>query len=126
MSKHYVTFQQAVFLKEIGFNVNTSTCFHSLLGDVIEAPMDWDNDRGYLVRPEQHEVVEWIRINYGIWIGVEFLGGIRVNNPIMFNAEIRYIKEVPNLIQNINGFHTPQQAYSAAFDYIKDNNLIKQ
>jgi hypothetical protein len=32
-------------------------------------------------------------------------------------------KKIPHYIHD-KGFETPQEAYSAAFDYIKENNLI--
>lgn len=98
--------------------------------------------------PEQWQVVEWLRVNHGIWISI-LHRDVR-NQPIMDNNNIiKYINfkgftfhivstlECNNLMSDkieeyLNGgigkgcgivFETPQQAYSAAFDYIL-NNLI--
>ena len=90
----------------------------SAYSDRIFRDYNFKTSDDFISAPEQYQVVEWLRINHGIWIGVPYLGEIRENSPIKFNAEIRYIRDVPNLIQNINGFNSPQEAYSAAFDYI--------
>jgi len=69
----------------------------------------------YVYAPEQWQVVEWLRVNYNIWISVDyseddnyFIYGIRTKSKDYFD----------------DGFNSPQKAYSAAFDYIKDNDLI--
>jgi hypothetical protein len=73
--------------------------------------------------PEQHQVVEWLRINHGIW--VESLHRGDMGDFIFKVVELNENnwKKHPHYIHN-EGFNSPQEAYSAAFDYIKDNNLI--
>jgi hypothetical protein len=92
--------------------------------------------------PEQWQVCEWLRHNHGIWIlvlpqdrsGVDF----RINKSeypshALFFSIIKYEKNYSckELINTSNDkgklflhFDTPQEAYSAAFDYILKNNLI--
>ena len=123
----YVTFEQAKWLQEKGFDVDTETCFHALLGHDIDTFMKWDNGRGYLVRPEHWQVVEWLRINHNLWVNTQYMG-----------ADLKWNYSIDDLTttgsewlsygQDINErhiiFHSPQEAYSAAFDSIKNNNLI--
>jgi hypothetical protein len=59
-------------------------------------------------------VVEWLRVNHGIWVysynnGTSWIGSIQKTNG--------------SIIRIIPANDTPQEAYSAAFDYIL-NNLI--
>lgn len=117
----YVTFEQAKLLKENGFDISTDTCFHALLGYEIEAPINWDNGRGYLVRPEQWQVVEWLRVKHGIWISVSCeLGGYyayySVHATKYVNSSIQ-----KGWINGGNALKSPQEAYSAAFDYVLTN-----
>jgi hypothetical protein len=63
--------------------------------------------------PEQWQVVEWLRIKHGIWVYVKQTH----NNNFCFEITGR-----DGNVFNMN--KTPQEAYSAAFDYILNNNLI--
>ena len=75
--------------------------------------------------PEQWVVVEWLRIVYGIWVFLDytFYDG--------FHYGCKYVKSdgdygdiwKEGVEDDIDGVSTPQEAYSAAFDYIL-NNLI--
>jgi hypothetical protein len=122
-----VTFEQAKLLKEKGFDVNTDACFHSLLGYEIEAPINWDNDRGYLVRPEQWQVVEWLRVKYKVFIGIT----ITYPNGKYFCRIINdwtkthkgagnfyYPDDEKQIDNDLECYNSPQEAYSAAFDYV--------
>jgi hypothetical protein len=139
----YVTFEQAKWLKEKGFD---EPCTALFIHEIIQGNTEWDilelfernnNDtyefllscdmdwqKNYL-RPEQWQVVEWLRINHGIWISVgnvyseytHWAYGIGKENKGM----ILPFREGQD---NHDYFNSPQEAYSAAFDYIKDNNLI--
>lgn len=74
-------------------------------------------------------VCEWLRINHGIWIAInpkrEKINGI---NEMWYDAEVWKLES--NEIKGYGWselaktFDTPQEAYSAAFDYIRLNNLI--
>jgi hypothetical protein len=77
--------------------------------------------KSYLA-PEQWQVVEWLRINYGIWISVDM---IYEKNQTKFNFSINK-ENVKSIDSNVPfgvgkydlEYSTPQEAYSAAFDLI--------
>jgi hypothetical protein len=130
----YVTFEQAKWLKEKGFD---EPCTALFIHEIIQGNTEWDilelfernnNDtyefllscdmdwqKNYL-RPEQWQVVEWLRVNHGIWIYCKY----QKRGKIIFVIEDLQ----GNNITISPDFNSPQEAYSAAFDYIKDNNLI--
>jgi hypothetical protein len=131
---HFVTFEQAKWIKEKGFDVPVFYCFDLLGNDKrldeiwsqgCEGGMSledwlWDYnspDFNLISKPEQHQVVEWFRVNHGIWVSV-------------FNDDVNYfwmgiVLATKKRLKDGNAkeFDTPQEAYSAAFDYIL-NNLI--
>jgi len=127
----YVTFEQAKLLKEKGFNLpcfyyyendkliepylengsSTDTEFKVELSDLLEHFNKWSKR---ISVPEQWQVVEWLRVNHGIWVWVE-----KGRNPENFypvidsGKEIASFKYLPKMWRD-----TPQEVYSAAFDYI--------
>jgi hypothetical protein len=152
----YVTFEQSQWLKDKGFDEYCNQYYSQALFEGTNK--DWEgifskftvfkrsdfhfnskpqnNDLWFeCSAPEQWLVVEWLRVNHGIWVYVtqkidwgKTLDSIPtfVNNTWEF-----YIDKVNSFQRNgltvhfENNFHnSPQEAYSAAFDYIKDNNLI--
>ena len=74
--------------------------------------------------PEQWQVVEWLRVNHGIWVSIN----IAIDDKWYFelyNLKDKRNAEIIIEDENITDFHnSPQAAYSAAFDYIKNNDLI--
>jgi len=108
----YITFEQCVWLKEKGFkNIEIDYGLNQMLNNCNP--------------PEQWQVVEWLRVNHALWIYVD----THEYGKWCFNYKIiKPNEKYPNI--NVNGkfsledFNSPQEAYSAAFDYIKDNNLI--
>jgi hypothetical protein len=68
-------------------------------------------------------VVEWLRVNHGIWVSVDKqnykLFKWRVSNINLRNDAISDLIEKSDF-----NYDTPQEAYSAAFNYIISNNLI--
>ena len=147
-----VTSEQAKLLKEKGFDVLGSHYYfadgefreHSLKGTngyygeeyeftLSEFNENWNDewltkksgdrcfgcskDRGYFETfsaPEQWQVVEWLRVKHGIWITVGYLGD--GYNCTVQNKEGWTKKAMGN-------FNSPQEAYSAAFDYVLTNLL---
>jgi hypothetical protein len=107
----YVTFEQAKLLKEEGFDEKTQTIFqYSADWNKVETnPKYYVDGCSQCSRPEQWQVVEWLRVNHNIWIYV-------------FRSKEGYFY---NIVTGKNDpvFETPQEAYSAAFDYVL-NNLI--
>jgi hypothetical protein len=133
----YVTFEQAKLLKEKGFTKeNGCACREGWINYLFYfegKTSEPENDSGYALdtlgnshlieRPEQWQVVEWLRVNHGIWIDVtlssdsKFLNLIRdIKNP---NTHLGIAR-----VNDISFFSSPQEAYSAAFNYILTNNLI--
>ena len=117
----YVTFEQAKLLKEKGYiqkPTKLSEPYYNyngeLNGDMLEYIKSYvAKNKKDLVKyssvaaPEQWQVVEWLRVNHGIWVYV------RQTHDNNFCFEITG-KEGD--IFNMN--KTPQEAYSTAFDYI--------
>jgi hypothetical protein len=124
MKLKYITFEQAKWLKEKRFDAPTKA-FYDLYNNPnnkelsYSVPDNWNDCKSYSA-PEQWQVVEWLRVNHGIWVGVSING---LNK--LFTSDIHNYKQKGSLgnIQN-GGYESPQEAYSATFDYIKDNNLI--
>jgi hypothetical protein len=129
----YVTFEQAKSLKEIGFNELCTSCFHSFLeeGEGTKTPLirkftqrKFQNSTitDHIARPEQWQVVEWLRVNHGIWVSVDKqnykLFKWRVSNINLRNDAISDLIEKSDF-----NYDTPQKAYSAAFDYILNNKF---
>jgi len=129
----YVTWEQAKWLKEKGFYVKVEWAYQdkNLVHDSHYKELKNWNDKNHVdcSAPEQWQVVEWLRVNYGIWV-----------YPLPIDDEMklwqcRIVKGQPfsnlkNTLKIINhgeisyrGLYSPQEAYSAAFDYIL-NNLI--
>jgi hypothetical protein len=136
----HATFEQAKLLKEKKFIMKCRSYYLKGYDYPFEGVDDeywgdnkfknWNADvigikpfEGFTSAPEQWQVVEWLRVKHGIWVSVQYIGVIVNRELIEFHYEIKYCKELPNLIRNENSFNSPQEAYSAAFDYIL-NNLI--
>ena len=136
----YVTFEQAKLLRDKGFDEECKWCYDLEYQELFFHVEDiWKNSEiqnGYpegvferlgkhpmVSAPEQWQVCEWLRVEKGIWIDVtlssdsKFLNLIRdIKNP---NTHLGIAR-----VNDISFFNSPQEAYSAAFDYILTNNLI--
>lgn len=115
---HYVDFNTAKLLKEKGFKEKVYTYFQ--VDEVIVDFGGYDNHQFWnkISRPEQWQVVEWLLEKHGIWIDVRYMDDI-----LNFGYTITTIKD--NTEQyGLYKFNYPQQAYSAAIDYILLNNII--
>ena len=144
----YITFEQAKWLKEKGFDINTRTAydyrtyqpsnlFEENLEIINNAKNYSNSEYERFQRPEQHEVVEWLRFNHDIWVSVIKIDGFQdlyyytitgssefFNNGRTITVEEWDDETCDKMGYNNKYFNSPQEAYSAAFDYIKDNNLI--
>jgi hypothetical protein len=117
----YVSFEQAKWLKEKGFDVLTWYCYlkdrtvQFSSGDENDVDLYnhnlWDN----YSMPEQWQVVEWLRVNHGIWICVNKSKDAEDNGWFHYYVDNKWSAKL---------YDTPQEAYSAAFDYILNSNLI--
>jgi hypothetical protein len=117
----YVTFEQAKALKELGFNEKIEGLYFDgelkLIDKLPNKPCNTDfASTRYNSAPEQWQVVEWLRINHNIDIypKPQYIEGKKI-----YDAYIWFMNE--NIVfdlEIITDFKTPQEAYSAAFDYI--------
>jgi len=120
-----VTYEQAVWLKSIGFGVPClATYTQGARGDgtkiqyLIE-PVDMNQDPCVFVSaPEQSVVVEWLRVNFGVWIYVRY--------SYKWEFYIERIGGNTNPIYNNGLEDSPSEAISAAFSYLMSNEIIKQ
>ncbi len=129
---NYVTFEQAKLLKEKGFNLETHYNF-DLTGEIHHIGLLNHNVHLLKIsRPEQWQVVEWLRVNHGIDFNITRLPlkAVKASSDkgtaLLKNYLIWISKQDRNPIALPNNFYgdTPQEAYSVAFDYIFQNNLI--
>lgn len=80
-------------------------------------PDNWNNYKS-LSAPEQHQVIDWLLKEHGVWISVNCFTKKLGNKKPLYYYEIRIYGE--QFIKNANiTFKSPQEAYSATFDYIK-------
>jgi len=129
----YITFEQAKWLKEKGFDVPILNWYHKgtkkLNRNDLLCSMNKLTDN--YSAPEQWQVVEYLRVNHNIDLQAVCnygrLGRTYKMGIIFINKE----KEVDTIFlrpidmpYSFIEFNSPQEAYSAAFDYIKENNLI--
>jgi hypothetical protein len=119
----YITFEQAKWLKEKGFDESCRMLINGVYEpfhlNLIETQYFQNNSvllKDCYSAPEQWQVVEWLRVNHGIWIYCKY----QKRGKIIFVIEDLQ----GNNITISPDLNSPQEAYSAAFDYIKNNNLI--
>lgn len=115
----YVTFEQAKLLKEKWFDLECLTLFN-----YEGAEQTWKDNKprsnkkevSDYIRPEQWQVVEWLRVNHSIH--VFYLFEIETKK---YSWEIWDDKKEKHHSYNSDSskwdFNSPQEAYSAAFDY---------
>jgi len=149
----YVTFEQAIALKEKGFDEECSHSYKEVEPIVLYQHQDkkynnsfkkeWQNtvrknshmDNAVINRysaPEQWQVVEWLRINHGIWVGLiaddDYTFKFEINTWSWYEPEKCHRLGHRVLGKSMWGtsskpYDSPQKAYLSAFDYIL-NNLI--
>jgi hypothetical protein len=96
----YVRFDTAKLLKEKGFaNIQIDYGLNQMLNQSNP--------------PEQWQVVEWLRVNHGIWVYTDFLG----------SWKYVIVKLKDNSRRTIEGFNSPQEATEAGILYVL-NKLI--
>lgn len=132
----YVTFKQAKWLKDKGFDV--PVIFPYVNGEIdfdrndlkdgselyINYNYRYNGDsldiRGEIFSaPEQWQVVDWLLENHGIWVLIDI-----TDTKDLCNYVIKWRSNICLNENRGNGYKNPQEAYLAAFDYIKENNLI--
>jgi hypothetical protein len=115
----YIDLDRDKWLKEMGFDKWLDTYSeknHMLSGwlendlyiDEVELPIELINSL----------IVEWLRVKHSIWVCVD-----REEGSAYWKFNIRLLQLKGHKYGGFGGeFNSPQEAYSAAFDYIKDNS----
>lgn len=125
----YVTFEITKLLKEKDFNEMCRVfwgydCTEEKNILIEENSPSFINNRenNNLAAPEIWQVVEWLRLEYGIWIECRHITTFNINR---FHVIIWDYKDKSDYktIHCGNGigykvWDTPQEAYLAAFDYV--------
>jgi hypothetical protein len=108
MEPKYVTFEQEKWLNSIGFDVELR-----------------ETKYGHEM-PEQHQVVDWLLEKHGIFVEVFADDTEESHNDWIYLYNITMTRKKGESRIWIDGpdKDSPKEAYSAAFDYIKNNNLI--
>jgi hypothetical protein len=115
MELKYVTFEQGKWLLEKDYPP-TAKCFNEEGKEcTVSVIVRRITDSTYYPRPEQHQVVDWLLEKYSIWVTVkrEYHNGALLGFESIIDTNEGFI--------DCGTFDTPRQAYSAAFNYIKDN-----
>jgi hypothetical protein len=133
----YVTFEQAKWLKEIGFDMKLKYHYPNLSeNQEICLPTNWNNftdmagNSYYFSAPEQWQVVEWLFLKHRLDIIVKYpesnTNKIEGINSVYYDLEIYKLQggDAYKVYKFIGISDKKQVAYSKAFDYILNNNLI--
>ena len=129
----YITFKQAKLLKEKGYiqkPTKLSEPYYNyngeLNGDMLEYIKSYvaKNKKDLLkyssvAAPEQWKVVEWLRVEYGIWIEVG-VGNLFYKDKfyvLIKKYDIGRWELSPLDNKTHSPYNSPQEAYSSAFDY---------
>ncbi len=134
----YVTFEQAKLLKGKEFEVKVRPMYY-FEKTIYTGSYMYNTDgvlklcsmplvclkSAWIDAPEQWQVVEWLRVNYGIWISVEgdSYGDYWYVKLTVCSEEVwEDLDKRPGINsahRKFNNEHkSPQEAYSGAFDYI--------
>jgi hypothetical protein len=123
----YVTFEQyesycdlklLQLLYDKGFRFKLETEGHRVINNLAEQRFN-EGDVSYCNNYITYSVVvEWLRVNHGIWVYSY------TNGKIWYACIQHTFGDIVELPSRLGEHNSPQEAYSAAFDYIKNNNLI--
>jgi hypothetical protein len=119
----YVTFEQAKWLKEKGFDEQLPSIYLDGKLEILRSPIsnkEFMTSRSYSA-PEQWQVVEWLRINHGIWVWVRPYKDHAADNNDPIQHQMNVYKRGVTVSKE---FNSHEEAYSASFDYIKENGLV--
>jgi len=119
-------------LYDKGFRFKLETEGHRVINNLAEQRFN-EGDVSYCNNYITYSVVvEWLRINHGIWVYVDWMSRTKPYNHGFYsylrgtNMPLNKDNWIPindTIEPGYQVFETPQKAYSAAFDYIL-NNLI--
>jgi len=125
----YVTYTQAILLKAKGFDAECETKYE-LSGKVSHlnnhnGRMDWNTvkySRELFSRPEQWQVVEWLRVRHGIWIEIhpedDYKFGYALNEWQWDKVNKTHFCDYVEDADVDTLYDSPQGAYSDAINYV--------
>jgi hypothetical protein len=118
----YATFEQSKSIKEKEWQQRTKMVWLDSLGKqhLREIDLSLELNNAEYDAPEQWQVVEWLRVNHGIWVWVRPYKDHAADNNDPIQHQMNVYK---NGVTVSKEFNSHEEAYSAAFDYIL-NNLI--
>ena len=110
----YTTFEQSKSIKEKEWQQRTKMVWLDSLGKqyLREVHLSLELNNAEYDAPEQWQIVEWLRVNHGIWIGITLY---IIPYGTFYSANVQ---NNDNKHTSFSGHSNPQEAYSAAFDYI--------
>jgi hypothetical protein len=114
----YVTFEQAKLLADKNFNELCNQGYNKseeYLGNLVVNFPNKNSEDIVISAPEQWQVLEWLRLNHGIWIMVCFANKTQWFFDIL---NYGYSGHKKSIYRSNYDYVSPQEAYSAAFDYI--------
>lgn len=119
----YCSFEFSKWLKEKKFDVECSTYFKCDYPIAVYQTSKYPIDIGDIRRPEHWQAIKWFRIKHDIHViydvGINgYYGLIKAKHK---NSSVYYNKWVN---EQENPFDSPEEAINAAFDYIKEKELI--
>jgi hypothetical protein len=123
----YATFEQAKLLKEKEWRQRTKMVWLDSLGNqhLREVDLSLELNNAEYDAPEQWQIVEWLRVNHNIdlqdicnygRLGRTYRMGIIFINEKK-EVDTIFLRPIDTPFKFIE-FNSPQEAYSAAFDYI--------
>lgn len=138
MEPKYITFEQAKWIKEKGYEIDTDEVLfyidevnnikeHQLKNRDIVYTSPHHSMKENEYRTYHHwEFIDWLLEKHGIFIEV-FANDTEENHNdwiYWYNITMTRKKGEPRIWIDGSPKDSPKEAYSVAFDYIKDNNLI--
>jgi hypothetical protein len=122
-----ITFEQAKFLNDKVLNGKIeSDIRYDSIGFIFHSKDYHPNGGkfiGSIFAPEQWKVVEWLRLNHDIWISCYPTSNPKKCQFRIYQNDDEVMGQICDEYMDTE-FKTPQEAYSAAFDYIFNKNLI--
>lgn len=138
MNHLFVPYELAAKLKEKGFDEECFKAYRNSDGEEYLMSLGiWrngsphDNHPEFAAAPLYQQVVEWLRVVHGI--NILPIENYRYPDSIMERWKYQIVnkqekdRDIFNkkfYIESDFEFNSPQETYSAAFDYILNNNLI--
>lgn len=138
--KEFITFKQAKRFAQIGFDQIQSFGNVASLYDKKGNHVFYTNygfmysglSDGYISAPEQSFMVEWLRLNAGLFISVK-MHDAYTREPNASEYDDMYIAVIrghetrfdwaASIIPFKKRFKSPQEAYSKAFDYVLESRI---